>query len=280
MKRQLLLITTTLLSFLGFSQVSPDFSPNHDVSLCGPNDVFFVCTAPSNPDNIWWDFGDGSTGTGINPVHRYTTTGMYTVKMIVQKGGVKDSITKVDFVTVNPKPRALFSVDHPQNPKPYHRNMCFVGNADAAHVVSFVWNINNHIVSGTKMVSYNFGTNGSYPVSLVVANDRGCTDEYWDTVVVEDEPVHHTAVNTFESIKGLTVSVLPDQSLLVSRDMAGEEVHLNIIDMTGRIIQRSNLNAAELSIRVSTESMPQGAYIIELRSHQKILAKRFDKRTL
>lgn len=280
MKRQLLLTTTTLLSFLGFAQLSPDFSPNHDVSLCGPNDVFFVCTAPSNPDNIWWDFGDGSTATGINPVHRYTTTGVYTVKMIVQKGGVKDSVTKVDFVTLNPKPRALFSVDHQQNPKPYHRNMCFVGNADAAHIVSFVWNINNHTVSGTKMVSYNFGTNGSYPVSLVVTNDNGCTDEYWDTVVVEDEPVQHTGMSAAESAKGLSVSVLPDQSLLVSRDVAGEEVQLNVIDMTGRIIQQSKLSASELRMQVSTDGMRPGAYIIEMRSSRKTIAKRFDKRTL
>jgi hypothetical protein len=33
-----------------------------------------------------WDFGDGSFGSGMNPVHTYTTPGTYTVKLTVRQG--------------------------------------------------------------------------------------------------------------------------------------------------------------------------------------------------
>lgn len=33
-----------------------------------------------------WDFGDGSFGSGMNPVHTYTTPGTYTVKLTLRQG--------------------------------------------------------------------------------------------------------------------------------------------------------------------------------------------------
>ncbi len=45
-------------------------------------------SANSGPDIAsWsWDFGDGSYGSGMNPVHTYTTPGTYTVKLTVRQG--------------------------------------------------------------------------------------------------------------------------------------------------------------------------------------------------
>ena len=34
-----------------------------------------------------WDFGDGTYGSGMEPVHTYTTPGTYTVKLTVRQGG-------------------------------------------------------------------------------------------------------------------------------------------------------------------------------------------------
>jgi hypothetical protein len=49
-----------------------------------PLKVQFSSNSASDIDSWSWDFGDGSYGSGINPVHTYTTPGTYTVKLTVR----------------------------------------------------------------------------------------------------------------------------------------------------------------------------------------------------
>lgn len=55
----------------------------------------------TSPIHIWfWDFGDGTFANTPNPSHIYTAPGVYTVSLTVETAEGKDSITKVDLVTV------------------------------------------------------------------------------------------------------------------------------------------------------------------------------------
>jgi PKD repeat protein len=53
-----------------------------------PLTVVFTGTASYDPEGApityRWDFGEGSTSSEANPVHRYTKPGVYTVKLVVQ----------------------------------------------------------------------------------------------------------------------------------------------------------------------------------------------------
>ncbi len=46
-----------------------------------------------NAENYFWDFGDGTTSTEINPIHTYTAAGNYPVKLLANKCANSDSIT-------------------------------------------------------------------------------------------------------------------------------------------------------------------------------------------
>jgi hypothetical protein len=51
-----------------------------------PLQVQFSANSEPGITTTWsWDFGDGSYGSGINPVHTYTTPGTYTVKLTVRQ---------------------------------------------------------------------------------------------------------------------------------------------------------------------------------------------------
>ncbi len=64
---------------------------------CEDLKVFFTSNLTHNwtPRSITWDFGDGSTGTGENPVHIYTTPGDYNVKVKVLYDAPCDSLSDV-----------------------------------------------------------------------------------------------------------------------------------------------------------------------------------------
>jgi len=67
-------------------------------------------SASSDPDGdaltYQWDFGDGTTGTGVAPTHAYTTLGTYTV-MLTVNDGTANSVPSTATVTVlNQEPTA------------------------------------------------------------------------------------------------------------------------------------------------------------------------------
>ncbi len=57
----------------------------------GLNQISFVNTS-ANFLNAIWDFGDGNTSSVLNPVHQYNSSGIYTVKLVVERCGKTDSL--------------------------------------------------------------------------------------------------------------------------------------------------------------------------------------------
>ncbi len=56
--------------------------------------VKFTDTSTGNPESWNWDFGDGSTSTGPNPVHAFITAGAFDVNLTVSRGFNKDTSTQ------------------------------------------------------------------------------------------------------------------------------------------------------------------------------------------
>jgi len=51
-------------------------------------------------DTAWhWDFGDGNTSFFPNPIHLYTTTGLFTVTLITYGPTGNDTLTKTNYIT-------------------------------------------------------------------------------------------------------------------------------------------------------------------------------------
>jgi PKD repeat protein len=61
-------------------------------------------TDPNSPINSWgWDFDNDGTidATDQNPSHTYTDDGIYTVTLITNNGTTSDTLTRIDYITVN-----------------------------------------------------------------------------------------------------------------------------------------------------------------------------------
>jgi len=65
--------------------------------------VFFTGLSTVGVSAWDWDFGDGTQGTGPNPIHSYSSTGVYTVTLVATlAGGGAQAITRTKYIQVNP----------------------------------------------------------------------------------------------------------------------------------------------------------------------------------
>jgi PKD repeat protein/ligand-binding sensor domain-containing protein len=65
-----------------------------------PIQIAFTDLSLGNPQQWYWDFGDGNYSIEQNPSHTYNNVGQYTVKLIVKNSGFEDSIVKSNLIDV------------------------------------------------------------------------------------------------------------------------------------------------------------------------------------
>ena len=63
--------------------------------------IQFTDMSANNPTSWFWDFGDGNTDTVQNPVHNYTTTGVYTVSLISTNSSGADTLVFNNYLSIN-----------------------------------------------------------------------------------------------------------------------------------------------------------------------------------
>jgi hypothetical protein len=68
-----------------------------------PLTVIFSDTSTSNVWSWYWDFGDGTISTEIDPVHTYLSNGQYTVSLRVADEIRTDTITKTSVILIGKK---------------------------------------------------------------------------------------------------------------------------------------------------------------------------------
>ena len=81
--------------------VIPSFSVNF-ASGCSNSTSFLFKSTSTNATNYIWDFGNGTrTGTTASSIsYTYTTTGVYSVKLVASNGAYTDSLLKTNYITV------------------------------------------------------------------------------------------------------------------------------------------------------------------------------------
>lgn len=67
-----------------------------------PLNVNFNDLSTNNPSSWLWDFGDGNSSSAQNPSHTYYTPGTYSVTLTTSSGGVSNTKTRTDYISVLP----------------------------------------------------------------------------------------------------------------------------------------------------------------------------------
>ena len=164
------------LSLLGGGGPTPPVAGFSGAPTTGtvPLTVSFSDSSQNGPSSWNWSFGDGNGSSSQNPSHTYTVAGTYSVSLTVTNADGSDSLTRTDYVVVNP--------DVPEPPV-----ADFVGTPTAGTaplLVSFTdqstgdptswsWSFGDGATSSARNPDHTYTSEGSYTVTLTVTNADG-----------------------------------------------------------------------------------------------------------
>lgn len=143
--------------------------------------------------NYFWDFGDGSPiGSGANPTHTYTTSGVKNIRHWIKTVVGCTSDTTYDQVTVNELPTASFSSTGPYcSNKAINFSSSSVANSGT--IVTWAWSMGDATVynfTNGNPFTHTYATSGNKTVTLTVTTDKGCTSTVFSNVItVNPKPI-------------------------------------------------------------------------------------------
>lgn len=140
--------------------------------------------------DLWqWSFGDGGTSTSQNPVHTYSTSTTYTVKLVVRNTyGCYDTVTKVP--TVYPLPTSDFGVSRICTGA--FLNLDFT---DSSHIAapetiqSWFWDFGGVGISNLQNPIQFFPGSGLYNITLITTSAHGCKDTTVKQITLNPRPI-------------------------------------------------------------------------------------------
>ena len=149
-------------------------------------------TNSSNPPaaSVFWDFGDGTTSTAVNPVKSYSTPGNYQIKLVNNFGACSDSLIRN--IRIIPKPVATFNASplaSCQAPLTVSFNNASTG------ATNYQWSFGDGNTSTQVLPTHTYTAEGSYTVTLIASNDDGCADTLVRDQYVQIQLPHATIDN-------------------------------------------------------------------------------------
>ena len=134
-----------------------------------------------------WDFGDGNLSTSQDPVHCYTTPGVYTVILTAKStNGCVNTITMTNYISVYANPVAAFGVS-PQPTTILNPQITFTDSS--LNAASWLWNFGDVLNSSSTLQNpeFTYGIPTCYEATLVVTSPDGCTDEVSHPICIDPD---------------------------------------------------------------------------------------------
>jgi len=121
-----------------------------------------------------WNFGDGTSSSKRNPVHRYEAQGIYDVQLIAENGsGCADTVLMKQYIEVSPH-KADFQLSESIESNCVPVQVSFQDLSEGA--VSYFWDFGDGKTSRVASPVHLYNTVGEFDVSLVITNKLGCVD--------------------------------------------------------------------------------------------------------
>ncbi len=166
-----------------FSSSAVDLTASFDASGSRDDDGTVV--------SYGWDFGDGTTGSGVRVSHAYATPGTYTVVLTVgDDDGAGTTVSEPVTVAAPPPPNVAPTAVIDGTPSQLTVAFTGAGSTDSdGTVVSWAWAFGDGKTGTGATVSHTYAAAGTYTAQLTVTDDDGATATAATTVTVVAPPV-------------------------------------------------------------------------------------------
>lgn len=124
-----------------------------------------------------WYFGNGDSSTGQNPSKTYSSSGQFSVTLVVSSGqGCKDTAAKS--VTIAAKPTSDFTVQD-------RGSGVYAFSPQDSSYQSYEWDFGDGNTETGQNVTHEYQSNGNFTVNLKVESSNGCTSQSSNDVTIE-----------------------------------------------------------------------------------------------
>lgn len=166
------------------------FTVNGNNASCDPPLTVSFKNNSTGATNYRWDFGDGTTSTGLNPSHTYTQTGNFTVTLIaINANGCSDTIKQAGLVKLGPPEIIEFETLPTSGCVPVTVQLK-AKVISPEPIASWFWTMGDGTTSTAQSPVHTYATVGNYSVRLIVTSTSGCADTLFmaDAVLAGNKP--------------------------------------------------------------------------------------------
>jgi PKD repeat protein len=111
-----------------------------------------------------------------NPSIVYSSPGTYTVTLTVTNGLGNNSITKTNYIVVDPSPAANFGVSSNNGCTPFPVTFTDLSGGASGTITNWSWDFGDGTTSNQQSPTHIYNIDSFYTVKLTIQNSIGCTD--------------------------------------------------------------------------------------------------------
>jgi PKD repeat protein len=211
-----------------------------------------------------WNFGDGGTSALQNPSHTYDTTGTFTITLTVTNSSGCTNGTTFD-ITIMPQPVAAFSFTQ------IGFQVTFSNSSVTNGQESYSWNFGDGIISNAQDPIHSYAVFGIY-TACVTVYDSVCAATDSECHVIDLPEGISNEINS-----ALVMSPNPVSDVLTIAGLFSYRVeNICVVDITGRKMMEYKVSPETTVFKLNLQSLPQGLYVIEMRSGNAMLSRKIN----
>ncbi|MES2656348.1 MAG: PKD domain-containing protein [Bacteroidota bacterium] len=235
--------------------ITPQFSIN-DSSQCVKNNAFVFSNQTNNQGatvNYTWNWGTGFIASNnITQNYSYPNAGNYTVKLVSNNNGCTDTLTKNVTVIANAT-NIGFTVNKTiQCFK--NNNFVFTNTSNPDNTtLKYFWQFGNGDTSTQRSPVYNYKSNATFSVKLLITANNKCKDSATTNVTVYPSPTASFSINdsiqcfknnrfnfTNLSTNALTYNWLFGDNTAINTSTSPTKIYSNVGNFNVKLIAANN----------------------------------------